>query len=77
MILIECYMYMYKQITCVIGIIQYMYLTLIVHYMCMFLNLLSEEILLKLLNIARDPNAPKGLSQEAFKYMHLVTKVSL
>ncbi|XP_076451234.1 tubulin-specific chaperone D-like [Babylonia areolata] len=34
-----------------------------------------EEILMKLLTIARDKDSPKGLSQEVFKYMYLVTKM--
>ncbi|KAL8610270.1 hypothetical protein ACOMHN_062002 [Nucella lapillus] len=34
-----------------------------------------EEIMMKLLDIARDKNSPRGLTQEAFKYMYLVTKM--
>ena len=30
---------------------------------------------MKILTIARDPSVPRGLSQEAFKYLYLVTKV--
>lgn len=33
-----------------------------------------EELVTRLLSIARDPSSPKALSQEAFKYLYLITK---
>ncbi|KAK7502461.1 hypothetical protein BaRGS_00006414 [Batillaria attramentaria] len=33
-----------------------------------------EELISRLLSIARDPSSSKALSQEAFKYMYLITK---
>ena len=47
------------------------------HLLMLFCFSGTEEIVMKILTIARDPSAPKGLSQEAFKYLYLVTKVRI